>query len=81
MNALIWLLSPIARYAAFGLLIIALAGGIYLKIQNDAVSAERARIEQEKTDAINKAREARDNLRAACDRDPAACVPDNQYRD
>jgi hypothetical protein len=26
-------------------------------------------------------REARDNLRALCERDPSHCVPDDQYRD
>jgi hypothetical protein len=76
------ILSPIGRWVATGLLIAALVGGFILKIQHDERRAVLVQIEQEKSDAINKAREARDRLRADCERSPADCVlPDRWFRD
>lgn len=76
------ILSPIGRWVATGLLIAALVGGFILKIQHDERRAVLAKIEQEKSDAINKAQEARERLRDLCSSAPADCVlPDNWFRD
>ena len=60
---------------------LALLSGVYLKIRHDAQAEVITRIEKEKTDAIDKARTARDRIRALCNRNPAQCVPDDYFRD
>lgn len=78
---LAFLLSPIGRWLAAFAVIAALTGIIVMKIRHDAQSALLAQIEREKTDAITKARDARDRLRAVCERNPADCLPDDWFRD
>jgi hypothetical protein len=80
---MIWafLLTPLWRWAIAGVVVAAVLGGVLIKIQHDAVAVERARVEQEKADAVKKANEARERLRDACDRDASACVPEDNYRD
>ncbi len=78
---LAFILTPIGRWLA-GLAVAAvLLGAIVLKIRHDAQSALLAQIEREKTDAITKAQQARDRLRALCERNPADCLPDDWFRD
>lgn len=76
-----WFLTPIGKWVGIALVASVLIGSVVLKIQRDAAAMERAKIEQENSNAIDKAREARDSLRAACDRAPDDCVPDDNFRD
>jgi hypothetical protein len=76
-----FLLSPLYRWAIGALVIAALLGGFIIKQRHNAVVAERARVEQEKQDAIKKADEARERVRAACEHAPDKCVPDDWHRD
>lgn len=82
---MIWAALPLAwRAGMIVLAVVAITGGIggcVFKIKHDAVVAERAKIEQEKQDAINKAKKAVDILRDRCRADPATCVPDDWFRD
>lgn len=55
--------------------------GVYFKIRHDAVVEERAKIEAEKRDAIDKAQTARTRIRELCDASPDKCVPDDFFRD
>lgn len=50
-------LGPIGRWFVMGGLLLALIGGVWIKVKNDAAVAERARIEranQEKSDAAKR---------------------------
>ena len=76
-----WFLSPLGRIVGMTLAAALMLGAVYFKIQSDAVSRERARVEQENSNAVNKAREARDAARDAFDRNPARGVPESDYRD
>jgi hypothetical protein len=76
-----WFLTPIGKIVGMALAIAAIVGGLYYKIQSDAVSIERARVEKENSDAVTKAGEARDNKSAECERDAPGCVRDDEYRD
>ena len=81
MGFLLALLRPFLGYIAGAVVIAALTAGIYYKIRHDAQAEVLVKIEQEKNDAIAKAREARDRLRAICDITPDNCVPDDWFRD
>jgi hypothetical protein len=74
-------LRPFLNYIVVGAIVSALAGGFILKTRHDAVLRERTKVEQEKTHAINQAREAREALRDRCIIDPAGCLPDSWLRD
>ena len=58
MHSLIALsLGPIGRHVVLGGLLLALIGGVWIKVTNDAAVAERARIEREnqrKSDAAKR---------------------------
>lgn len=71
------LFSPLGRYVTIGLIIAALFGGYTLKQRHDAVIAERARVEQENQDAIQKANEARERLPVDCERSTDCGLPDH----
>lgn len=79
--AVAWFFPPLRTYALYAALGIALVGGFYLKVRHDAQAEIIERIEKEKSDAIEKARAARERIRALCDRDPTNCVPDDWFRD
>jgi hypothetical protein len=69
------------KYLIAAALISSLAGTTYLVIRHNAQVEIIAKIEREKTDAINKARKASDRLRDLCNIDPSNCVPDDWFRD
>ena len=48
---LAWFLTPIGKIVGMALAITAILGGLYYKIQSDAVSVERARVEKENSNA------------------------------
>ena len=78
-------LTPlVARLMMIGVISLGVAGagaGIYFKIRHNAVSAERAKIEKEKQDAISNANFAKDRLRALCAESPDRCVSEQWLRD
>lgn len=80
-----WAVIPIAwRFGIMGLMLLAIVGGgtaIYFKIGHNAVLRERAKVEQEKQNAIQKVDRAKDILRAICDKSPDNCVSDDWLRD
>lgn len=80
-----WALIPIAwRFAIVGitaLAVIGTSGAIYYKIGHNAVLRERAKIEQEKQHAIERANAAKERLRALCADAPDKCLPDDWLRD
>lgn len=80
-----WALLPWAwRLGIIGAAALALVGtvsGLYFKIRHDAVVEERAKVENEKRDAIGKAQDARRRIRELCDAGAAGCVPDDWFRD
>lgn len=78
---LLGLARPFLGYIVGGVIISLLAGGLWLKIRNDAQRALLVRIEQEKTDAIDQAAQARERLRALCERAPTSCLSDDWFRD
>jgi hypothetical protein len=61
MAVLTFFLSPIGRWLAGALIILALVGGIYGKGRYDDHVAYTAKIEREKQDAIKKGSTARDS--------------------
>ena len=61
--------------------IIAAFGAFYFKVQHDAKVATLAKVEQEKSNAITKAREARDVVRDMCNSNPNCGVRDSWFRD
>jgi hypothetical protein len=78
---LIALIRPFLGYIIGGVAIAAVAGGVVLKIRHDAQADIIIKIEQEKSDAIDKARAARERIRDLCNLNPAGCVPDDWFRD
>jgi hypothetical protein len=67
MHALIaFAIGPIGRYVVLGALLLALIGGVYLKVRSDGAEAERVRIER----ANAKARDAADSAM----RGPLECL-------
>lgn len=65
-------LSPIARYVAMGVLLVALIGGVYVKIRSDAIEAEHSRLT---SDALKRTQDA---IRSG---DNAAITPDRLLED
>ena len=53
-----FLLTPIGRYAAMAVAVVVVAGGLYLKIQNDAQADMRARASEDALRRIENAESA-----------------------
>lgn len=81
MTILLALIRPFLGYIIGGVAIAAIAGGVYLKIRHDAQAEIIERLEKDKANDIEKANAARKRIRDLCARDPAGCVPDEQFRD
>ena len=67
-------------FVALVFLIAAAFGTLYLKIQNDAVQVERAKVEREKSNAVTKANKARVRVRTACERTDTCELPNRWFR-
>jgi len=74
-------LRPYLVSILLGVVIVCAGTGLYFKIAHDAKVATLAKVEQEKSDAIKKAREARDVVRNICITNPTCGVPDDWFRD
>jgi len=84
MGVITFLLSPVGRWIAGALAILAIIGGIYFKGRMDGKGAYRSQVEREITDAVRKGNSARekalrdfDNLP---DADTARGVPDDGWK-
>jgi hypothetical protein len=81
---MIWFIRAYAFFTSpVGIVVAAVTafGGYVLYQRNDAVRDERARVEERKANDINKATQARQRIRTACERDKSKCLPDRWYRD
>ncbi len=80
-----WGLLPLVWRAGIILVtVLAVSGtatGVYFKWKHDILATERARVEQEKDDAIRTANKAKNLLRERCASDPSSCVSDDWFRD
>jgi type VI protein secretion system component VasK len=78
---LIWeLIKPIVAYIVLALLIIVGVVAWHYKAEHDGIVYEKARIEQEKKDAITKADAARNRVKELCKGNPLQCSP-SDFRD
>lgn len=81
MAAIIWaLVRPILGYLIGIVAVISLLTGVYFKIKHDAVVAEKAQIEKEKENAIEKATQARARVQMLCSGAVPNC-PAEWFRD
>lgn len=77
MIALIWpLIRPLLGYIIGIIALLGVVSGFYWKARHDGVVAEKAKIEQEKKDAIQKANNARDHVRQLCGVKISLCPPE-----
>lgn len=81
MAVLLKLLEPFIGYIVGALALVGVLSGFYFKIKHDAVVADRAKIEQEKVDAISKANEAREHVRELCGGSIRTSCPAEWFRD
>lgn len=78
-------LLPLWGKAASILALLAVIGGLYgawhYKVYSNGYAAAMAKVERQQKRAIALASKAREQLEKACERDSAACVPEEWFRD
>ena len=79
MNVLAFFLSPLGRWLAIGLVVVAAFSGAYLKGHSDGASAVQAKWNAATQAAIAKAEKARADAESAIDREPAGGVRHDKY--
>lgn len=82
MAEIIWAAAkPFLGYIIGVVAILGVVSGVYFKIKHDAVVEEKAKIEQEKQDAIKKANEARARVGILCGSGAVPNCPSEWFRD
>jgi hypothetical protein len=82
MMEILWpIVRPFLGYIVGVVALLGALSGFYFKAKHDGVVAEKAKIEQEKIDAIQKGNKARERIKQLCDGTPMQCGPSDWYRD
>lgn len=76
-----FLISPLGRWLVIAAVAVSVVGYAYFEGRSVGYASAMARVEAQQKKAIALANKAREQLFKACQRDSAACIPEEWFRD